>query len=109
MLVDLRKKGFNYHPYSGKIRVGVSRKTGIVVDIMEKEEWLTSGLNNYEDHSSLPHLEGMLRKIETGIMKFPQLAPQIQGVADRIMLASIESRKRLRSEQRLLLKEAETK
>lgn len=103
VLSNLRKRGIHLHPYSGLIRVGMRHKKGIVVNIMKKQEWLTKGLNNYENNYSLPHLGGMLKKIEMAVTEFPQLATEIQSFADRISLVSIESRKRLRSEARLKL------
>lgn len=97
MASKLRKKGYHYHPHSGNIRVGMKTRTGIVVDIMQNEEYLVSGLNRYEDNNSLPTLKGMFRTLEAAIQKYPRLLPEIQTHIDKIQTQTIEARSRMSS------------
>ena len=94
-LTGLRKRGFNYHPYPEEILVKGKRKTGILVDIMKNQDYLTTGMNTYGDNHSIPHFKGMLRIIEAGIEKHPALMNQLQGWIDDMQVQIVQSRKRL--------------
>lgn len=98
----LRKHGHHYRPFRGQMRVGGVMKTNIVVDITEKEEWLISGLNTYEDNYSLPAIKSQFRMLEDGIKKHPRVVADVEPYIESLQLAMIEGRKALRAEQKLL-------
>ena len=95
-LVRARKKGFEYHPiFKGKRKNGNCGR-GIVVDINKNKEFLRLGLNKYEDNCTLPHLKGIVRKFETGLMLYPGMTGEIQQLSDRLSMVAIKSREKAR-------------
>jgi hypothetical protein len=101
-----QKKNLHIHPNRKTIRVGVRNKRGVLIDIMKNEETLVEGLGAYEDNVSLPHLTAMLRKIEVGVERFPQISSQIESFADRITRIALDSKDKKRAVEKRLKLEA---
>jgi len=102
-LTHLRKYGYHFRPFSGKIRVGIKWKIGILVDVTEKEEWLLDGLRINERNSAKPHLVMQLATLISGVEKQPQLIPLMEPFMENLQLAMINGRKQLREATHLQL------
>jgi len=89
-LGSLRKRGFNLYPYQGFMRVGGQNKKGIV-DVTDKPEWLVSGINRYEDHYAIPSLTAIVRMVESGLEKYPELANELKGFLDNMSVKSVKN------------------
>lgn len=105
IFTGLRKKGWNFHPHPSGILVKGVQRTGIVVDIMKKENWLREGINSYEDRRVLPSIVGSFRIIEAGIEAHPRLALELQSYVDNLQGKLIEFRKKSLAAKKLQLTE----
>jgi hypothetical protein len=103
ILSYLRKKGFEYHPYKGKIIVKGINKKGILVNVAQREEWAVSAMNTYEDNCSLPFLRGQFRIFSAVLKEQPHLSQEITSFAENLMLEAINANKKLNSDRKLLV------